>query len=205
MDVSQVAAIAGTLMFRPTAHTDERGFFCRTFDAEVARGAGIDPDAFVQDSLSRSVQGVVRGLHVRGGEGEAKLVRCSFGAVFDVVVDLRPTSPTYLSWERFELRDDEQVSIYVPAGCAHGFQALTPIADVAYRIDRPHDPSEDLTIAFDDRDLAIPWPLPVAGLSERDRLAPPLSAVTAPGSLGGPGGLGGLAGLRPAPIARRPD
>ena len=119
----------------------------------------------------------MRGLHVRRGEGEAKLVRCSYGAIFDVIVDLRPTSPTTGNWESFELRGDTQVSLYVPAGCAHGFQALTEPADVSYRIDRPHDPAEDVSIAFDDPELAIPWPLPVAAMSPRDREAPSLSAA----------------------------
>jgi dTDP-4-dehydrorhamnose 3,5-epimerase len=139
--------------------------------------AGIDPCGFVQDSLSRSVRGVVRGLHIRSGAGEAKLVRCSYGAIFDVIVDLRPDSPTYRNWESFELRDEEQVSLYIPAGCAHGFQALTDPADVAYRIDRPHDPSEDVSIAFDDPELAIPWPLPVTVMSARDRIAASLEAA----------------------------
>jgi len=177
MDVRPVPRVAGALLFTPVPHADERGFFCRTFDADVLRAAGIDPAAFVQHSLSRSALGVVRGLHVRRGNGEAKLVRCSYGAVFDVIVDLRPDSPTYRNWESFELRDDEQVSLYVPAGCAHGFQALTGPADVSYGIDRPHDPSEDVTIAFDDPELAIPWPLPVTVMSQRDRLAPPLAAA----------------------------
>ena len=178
MQVDLVPRITGALLFRPTPHVDERGFFCRTVDADVLRTAGIDVAAFVQHSLSRSARGVVRGLHVRRGDGEAKLVRCSYGAVFDVVVDLRPASPTYRNWESFELRDDEQVSLYVPAGCAHGFQARTEIADVSYMIDRAHDPSEDVSIAFDDPDLAIPWPLPVTLMSSRDRLAPPLADAT---------------------------
>ena len=177
MDVSSVPRIAGALLFRPSPHVDERGFFCRTFDSEAVRAAGIDPAAFVQDSLSRSVRGVVRGLHVRRGHGEAKLVRCSYGAIFDVVVDLRPASPTYRNWESFELRDDGQVTLYVPAGCAHGFQALTEPADVSYRIDRAHDPSEDVSIAFDDPELAIPWPLPVTIRSPRDQRAPLLAAA----------------------------
>lgn len=175
MDVSPVPRIDDTLLFRPEPHVDERGFFCRTFDADVVRAAGLDPGAFIQHSQSRSVRGVVRGLHVRRGDGEAKLVRCSFGTIFDVVVDLRPTSPTYRNWESFELRDDTQVTLYVPAGCAHGFQALTEIADVYYMIDRAHDPKEDVSIAFDDPDLAIAWPLPVTVMSSRDRLAPPLA------------------------------
>jgi dTDP-4-dehydrorhamnose 3,5-epimerase len=177
MIVSAVPRIAGALVFTPAPHVDERGFFSRTFDAEIVRSAGLDPAAFVQDSLSRSALGVVRGLHLRRGEGEAKLVRCSYGAVFDVIVDLRPASPTYRNWASFELRDDEQASLYVPAGCAHGFQALTSPADVAYRIDRAHDPAEDVSIAFDDPELAIPWPLPVALMSPRDRAAPPLAAA----------------------------
>ena len=94
MLVSAVPGIAGAMLFTPSPHVDERGFFSRTFDAEVVRAAGIEPAAFVQDSLSRSARGVVRGLHVRRGKGEAKLVRCSYGAVFDVVVDLRSASPT---------------------------------------------------------------------------------------------------------------
>ena len=180
-----VESIDGALLFVPTPHVDERGFFCRTFDAEVVRAAGLDP-AFAQDSLSRSVRGVVRGLHVRRGDGEAKLVRCSYGAIFDVIVDLRPASPTYRNWESFELRDSEQVSLYVPVGCAHGFQALTDPADVSYRIDRPHDPAEDVSIAYDDPELAIPWPLPVTIRSERDRLAPPLPVAAKLLSLAGP-------------------
>ena len=175
-EVPPVPRIAGALLFEPTPHVDERGFFCRTFDVAVVRTAGIDPAGFAQDSLSRSARGVVRGLHVRRGDGEAKLVRCSYGAIFDVVVDLRPASPTYRNWESFELRDDEQVSLYVP-GCAHGFQARTDPADVSYRIDRAHDPAEDVSIAFDDPELAIPWPLPIAVMSRRDRLAQPLAAA----------------------------
>jgi dTDP-4-dehydrorhamnose 3,5-epimerase len=178
VDVKPVSSIEGALLFTPASHMDERGFFCRTFDAEVMRAAGIDL-AFAQDSLSRSARGVVRGMHVRRGHGEAKLVRCSYGAIFDVIVDLRPDSPTYRNWESFELRDSEQVSLYVPTGCAHGFQALTDPADVSYRIDRPHDPAEDVSIAYDDPELAIPWPLPVTIRSERDRLAPPLVAAIA--------------------------
>jgi dTDP-4-dehydrorhamnose 3,5-epimerase len=174
VDIRPVPRIDGALLFVPAPHVDERGFFCRTFDRDVVRGAGIDPAGFAQDSLSRSARGVVRGLHVRRGEGEAKLVRCSYGAVYDVIVDLRPASPTYRNWESFELRDGEQVSLYVPAGCAHGFQALTEPADVSYRIDRPHDPAEDVSIAYDDPELAIPWPLPVTTRSARDQLAPSL-------------------------------
>ena len=177
MRVSPVPRIDGALTFTPTPHVDERGFFCRTFDAEVMGEAGLDAGAFAQDSVSRSAIGIIRGLHVRRGQGEAKLVRCSYGAVCDVIVDLRPDSPTYRNWESFQLDGTAQVSLYVPVGCAHGFQALTDPADVSYRIDRPHDPAEDVAIAFDDPQLAIPWPLPVAGMSQRDKRALSLAAA----------------------------
>jgi dTDP-4-dehydrorhamnose 3,5-epimerase len=170
--------IPGLIEFIPSPHVDDRGFFSRTFDVEVARRAGV-PDTFAQDSLSRSRKGVLRGLHLRTGLGEGKLVRCSSGAIFDVVVDLRPGSPTYREWLSFELDGDAQNSIYIPAGCAHGFQAMTGPADTSYRIDRPHDPSEAVTIAHDDPELAIAWPLPVTSMSPADAAAPPLSAVTA--------------------------
>lgn len=166
-----VPSIQGAYTFTPTLFRDERGFFTRTFDADVMRSAGIDPSEFVQHSQSRSRRGVVRGLHLRSGEGEAKLVRCSFGAIYDVIVDCREGSPTSGRWEAFRLDDENHVSLYVPRGCAHGFQALTAVADVSYRIDRRHDPAEDVTIAFDDPTLAIPWPEPVTVVSRRDAAA----------------------------------
>lgn len=179
MKATPVERIAGAYLFEPTPHVDERGFFSRTFDADVARSVGIDPDAFVQDSLSRSAKGVLRGMHLRSGAGEAKLVRCSYGAVLDVIVDLRPESPTFLNKASFSLTGESQISLYVPAGCAHGFQALTEPADVSYRIDRRHDPSEDVAIAYDDPDLAIDWPLPVSLRSGRDAEAGSLADALA--------------------------
>jgi dTDP-4-dehydrorhamnose 3,5-epimerase len=172
-----VPRIAGAMLFEPVPHADERGFFCRTADADVLRDAGLDPAAFVQDSMSRSARGVLRGLHLRAGDGEAKLVRCSSGAIFDVIVDLRPGSPTYRNWESFRLDGETQATLYVPAGCAHGFQALTDPADTSYRIDSRHDPAQDVTIAFDDPELAIGWPLPVTAMSPRDRQAPRLAVL----------------------------
>ena len=170
-------AISGVVTFRPQPVRDERGFFSRTFDADVARRAGVDPDRFVQDSLSRSRYGVIRGLHLRLGRGEGKLVRCSFGRVFDVVVDLRRGSPTYHAWLSFDLDGDQQTSVYIPPGCAHGFQTLTEVADTSYRIDRPHDPTEDLTIAWDDPELAVVWPLSPSVMSHSDMTAAPLAEL----------------------------
>jgi dTDP-4-dehydrorhamnose 3,5-epimerase len=171
----EATELDGVLLLTPSPVSDERGFFSRTFDADDFTAAGLDPTAFVQDSLSRSRLGVVRGLHLRSGTGEAKLVRCSSGAIFDVVVDLREGSPTFGRWASFDLSGENVRSVYIPAGCAHGFQALTEPADTTYRIDRRHDPSEDVAIAHDDPQLAIPWPLVPTFRSDRDRAAPTLA------------------------------
>jgi dTDP-4-dehydrorhamnose 3,5-epimerase len=165
------ANLAGVLIFRPTPHRDDRGLFTRTFDTEIAAAHGLDPAAFVQDSQSRSARGVLRGMHGRGGRGEAKLVRCAHGAVHDVLVDARPGSPTFGAHQAFRLDDDSFDHLYVPPGFLHGFQALTDVADVCYRIDRPHDPAEDLAAHHADPDLGIAWPLPVSTISPRDAAA----------------------------------
>jgi len=161
----------GVLLFEPTPHRDARGFFSRTSDNAVLAAAGIEP-TFPQDSQSRSIRGVIRGMHGRLGRGEAKLVRCAHGAVLDVVVDARPGSPTFGRWTSFTLDDESMRSVYIPRGFLHGFQALTDVADTCYRIDAVHDPSEDVSVAFADPDLAIPWPLPPTLVSDRDRAAP---------------------------------
>lgn len=170
MDVL-TTSLADVLLFVPSPHRDGRGLFTRTFDAEVASAHGLDPAAFVQDSQSRSGRGVLRGLHGRAGRGEAKLVRCSRGAVHDVVVDARPGSPTFGRSEAFRLDDDRFLTLFVPPGFLHGFQVVAADADVCYRIDRPHDPSEDLSVRYDDPDLGIAWPLPAAEVSARDAAA----------------------------------
>lgn len=159
------------MVFVPTPHRDRRGFFTRTFDAEVAAAHGLAPGSFLQDSQSRSRRGVLRGLHGRAGRGEAKLVRCARGAVHDVLVDARPGSPTFGRHEAFRLDDDLFWHLFVPPGVLHGFQALTDEADVCYRIDRPHDPTEDIAVRYDDPDLAIEWPTPVTEISARDAAA----------------------------------
>ncbi|MET9063519.1 dTDP-4-dehydrorhamnose 3,5-epimerase family protein [Streptosporangium sandarakinum] len=161
-------AIDGVLLFVPTPHRDDRGLFTRTFDAVVAERAGLDAAAFVQDSQSRSRRGTIRGLHGRSGRGEAKLVRCARGAVHDVLVDARPDSPTFGERISVLLDDESFVTLYVPPGLLHGFQALTEQTDVCYRIDREHDPVEDLSVRYDDPALGIDWPLPVSAISDRD-------------------------------------
>ncbi len=166
--------LADVLVLVPEPFRDERGLFTRTFDAvefDDHLGTPGKSATFVQDSQSRSARGVIRGMHGRAGRGEAKLVRCAHGAVHDVLVDIRPQSPTFRQQQAFLLDDNDFRHLYVPSGFLHGFQALTAVADVCYRIDRPHDPAEDLAVAYDDPDLAIAWPHPVTVVSARDAAA----------------------------------
>ncbi|WP_022882152.1 dTDP-4-dehydrorhamnose 3,5-epimerase [Gryllotalpicola ginsengisoli] len=161
--------VDGLLVFEPTPHRDERGYFTRTFDVEVAARAGVDPSRFVQENQSRSYQGVVRGLHGRGGTGEAKIVRCAHGAVLDVVVDARPGSATFGAVRSFVLDDQVHRQLYIPRGFLHGFQALTAVTDVCYKMDDFYSPGDDITVAFDDPELDVAWPAPITIVSERDR------------------------------------
>jgi dTDP-4-dehydrorhamnose 3,5-epimerase len=166
--------LADVVVFVPEPFHDDRGFFTRTLDAEIFDaevGPAVTAASFIQDSQSRSFQGTIRGMHGRGGRGEAKLVRCANGAVLDVLVDIRPNSVTFGKKQAFRLDDKDFRHLYVPPGFLHGFQALTPTADVCYRIDRPHDPAEDLGVAYNDPDLAIEWPLAVTVISPRDASA----------------------------------
>ncbi|MEN0139098.1 MAG: dTDP-4-dehydrorhamnose 3,5-epimerase family protein [Rhodococcus sp. (in: high G+C Gram-positive bacteria)] len=176
----ELTELDDVLLFTPEPFRDERGLFTRTFDAQifddaVARGGTsgrpVRAADFVQDSQSRSVRGVIRGMHGRSGDGEAKLVRCAHGAIFDVLVDVRRTSATFGRKQAFTLDDDSFTHLFVPPGFLHGFQALTDCADVCYRIDRGHDPAEDLAVAYDDPSLGIGWPIPVSAVSRRDASA----------------------------------
>jgi len=153
-------------------HRDERGLFTRTFDASVAAEHGIVFGPLTQDSQSRSGPGVLRGLHGRRGKGEAKLVRVAVGAILDVIVDARPDSRSYGQHIVLVLDDDDFTAVYIPAGFLHGFQVISSNpADVVYRIDTPHSPSEDVTVRYDDPDLAIPWRPGSPILSPRDAAA----------------------------------
>lgn len=171
MDVRRTD-LEGVWTFHPTPHRDQRGLFTRTFDAAIAAAHGVVFGPQTQDSQSRSEPGVLRGLHGRKGEGESKLVRVAAGAVLDVVVDARPDSATYGAHISIVLDDVDFTAIYIPPGCLHGFQVLSArAADVAYRIDRPHDPSEDIGVRYDDPDLAIAWRPGTMLLSPRDESA----------------------------------
>jgi dTDP-4-dehydrorhamnose 3,5-epimerase len=170
----------GPILLAPRAFPDERGFFCETYRHAWHAEVGIPPEQlFIQDNHSRSTRGVLRGMHFQIGAGVAKLVRCGRGRILDVVVDLRRGSPTFASWEGFELDDESMRLLYVPIGFAHGFCGLSEVADVLYKQTAYYEPQIERAIAWNDPQVAIEWPLPAAELivSERDAAAPTLAAI----------------------------
>ncbi|HXT50101.1 MAG TPA: dTDP-4-dehydrorhamnose 3,5-epimerase [Thermoanaerobaculia bacterium] len=167
-------ALVGVFVIEPERHEDERGFFARSWDAEELRGHGLDA-TIAQASVSfNHRRGTLRGLHFQGApHEEAKLVRVTRGAVFDVVVDARPGSPTRGQHVAVELSAEAGNQVYVPPGCAHGFQTLADATEVSYLISTPYSPAHARGYRYDDPTLAIPWPEPVTVISARDRALPP--------------------------------
>ena len=166
--------LAGPILIEPRAVTDDRGFFLETYRREAYREVGVIGD-FVQDNHSRSARGTIRALHFQAEPGQPKLVRVARGQVFDVVVDLRRSSPTFGEWESFELDDERHWQLYVPIGFAHGFCVVSDVADFVYKVGSYYDASTERGIAWDDPDLAIPWPVEKPVVSERDRHNPSLA------------------------------
>jgi dTDP-4-dehydrorhamnose 3,5-epimerase len=169
-------ALDGPLLLRSAVHRDERGFFSETFRASELAEHGVELD-WVQDNHSRSRRGVVRGLHFQLGEGQAKLLQCVRGEVFDVLVDLRRGSPTYGRWEGYALNDADGVRLFAPVGFAHGFCAVSDAADVLYKCSSYYDPGLERTIAYNDPDVGIEWPDFELTVSERDGRAPRLAEI----------------------------
>jgi len=164
------------VLVEPEVHGDERGFLLETFRAETWAGFGVDVE-FVQDNHSRSGRGTLRGLHFQTSPGQAKLVRCSRGRIFDVAVDLRRGSPTYGRWEGHELDDERHRQLFVPAGFAHGFCVVSDVADVHYKVSSYYDPATEAGIAWDDPEIGVVWPIAEPQLSDRDRSAPQLAEI----------------------------
>jgi dTDP-4-dehydrorhamnose 3,5-epimerase len=166
--------IEGVVLIEPTVHGDERGFLLETFRDSEMHNLGIEVE-FVQDNQSRSDARVLRGIHMQ--RGQAKLVRCPRGRIFDVAVDLRPDSPTYKRWEGYELDDVDHRQLFIPAGFGHGFCVLSEVADVLYRLSSYFDPDLERGVAWDDPEIAVRWPISDPILSDRDQKAPRLAAV----------------------------
>lgn len=152
---------------------DERGFFARSWSAQDFAAKDLDP-GLVQISLSYNARaGTIRGMHYQvEPHAETKLVRCTSGAIHDVVLDLRPTSPTFKRYEGVELTATNRSALYVPRGCAHGFQTLVDGAEVLYQISAEYAPEAARGVRWDDPAFGIAWPMAPTSMSERDRTFP---------------------------------
>lgn len=163
-------AIPGVWVVDPEPHADERGFFARLWDPAEFAARGLNPHlAQVSVSFNRSA-GTVRGMHWQADpHAEAKLVRVTRGAIWDVAVDLRPDSPTHRKWAAEELSADNRRMLYIPEGCAHGFQTLSDAAEVTYHISAAYSPTAGRGVRWDDPAFGIPWPRPATVVGDRDR------------------------------------
>ncbi len=170
--------IGGLMLLQPKCFQDERGFFLESFQRERYAAVGIADD-FVQDNHSRSIQGVVRGLHFQVKRPQAQLVTILRGRVFDVAVDLRPDSPSFGKWYGTELDDEEPCQIYMAPGLAHGFCVLSDFADLHYKVSRYYDRDDDGGVVWNDPDIAIQWPIADPKISPRDAAFPRLRDLRA--------------------------
>jgi dTDP-4-dehydrorhamnose 3,5-epimerase len=165
------SAIADVIVVEPDVHRDQRGFFFEVYHAAKFRDAGIDV-AFVQDNHSRSARGTLRGLHAQRHHPQAKLVRVLDGEVFDVAVDVRRGSPTFLGWVGVTLSAENRRQLYVPIGFVHGFCVLSDSAEVEYKCSALYDPADEIGVAWDDPAIGIAWPIAAPVLSEKDAALP---------------------------------
>lgn len=170
--------LEGLALIEPQVFGDERGFFVETFSRDAWRELGVDAD-FLQHNHSRSSAGTLRGLHFQTSPGQAKLLRCPRGRIFDVAVDLRRDSPTYGKWEGYVLDDEKHHQLYVPVGFAHGFCVLSETADVTYLVSSLYDPATEAGIRWNDPEVGVEWPVSEPLLSQRDVEAPLLAEVAA--------------------------
>ncbi len=169
--------ISEVVIIEPLVFQDDRGFFMETYKKSEFEKAGIKEE-FVQDNHSKSIKGVLRGLHYQlEPKAQGKLVRCVKGRVFDVAVDIRKSSPTFKRWIGIELSEENNLMIYIPPGFAHGFLTLSDEAEVLYKTTEEYSPELDRGIIWNDRDIGINWPINGIDniiLSKKDSNLPPL-------------------------------
>ena len=168
--------IPGLLIVEPTVHGDERGYFKELWKSSSYALAGV-PDRFVQSNVSRSGEGVLRGLHYQYPQPQGKLVSVLEGRVFDVAVDIRPDSPWFRKWVGVELSAQNHRQLYVPEGFAHGFCVLGKGAMMSYLCTSEYVAAFDAAVAWDDPEIGVDWPVQSRQLSEKDRKAPRLRDV----------------------------
>jgi dTDP-4-dehydrorhamnose 3,5-epimerase len=170
--------LASVIVVEPDLFRDDRGFFLETFSRDKYARGGIDGE-FRQDNQSRSTRNTIRGLHAQRHHPQGKLVRAVTGSIFDVVVDIRRGSPSYLKWIAVELSADNFRQIYVPPGFAHGICITSEFADIEYKCTDYYDPADELRIAWNDPSVGIRWPVADPVLSEKDRHARTIADQTA--------------------------
>jgi dTDP-4-dehydrorhamnose 3,5-epimerase len=172
--------VAGATLIDIEPLTDERGFFARTWCQRELTAQGLEA-GIAQESVSRNRhKGTLRGLHFqKPPHEETKIVRCVRGAIFDIIVDIRPTSPTFMQWQGFELTAESHRALYVPKGCLHGFQTLEDDTEIFYLISNYYVPGAAAGYRYNDPAFSITLPLPVDVISERDSFWPDFS----PGAL----------------------
>lgn len=171
-----VGGIEGLCVITPSVHGDNRGYFMETYNQREMNEAGIDT-VFVQDNQSASTRGVLRGLHRQINFPQSKLVRVVKGAVYDVAVDLRENSPTYLKWYGIELSEENKKQFFIPKGFAHGFLVLSDYAEFCYKVDDFFHPNDEGGIAYNDPTIGVKWPIGddmQIILSEKDKAWQPL-------------------------------
>lgn len=167
MRFTRVTEIPDLVIVEPPIHSDDRGFFLETYHHERFREAGITA-TFVQDNHSRSVTGVLRGLHFQHPRGQGKLVRVVRGEIYDVAVDIRTGSPTFGRWAGVLLSEENQRQLYIPPGFAHGFVVTRGEADVTYKCTEIYYPRYEAVLAWDDPEIGIEWPVKDPILSRKD-------------------------------------
>ena len=171
-----VGGIEGLCVITPSVHGDNRGYFMETYNQREMNEAGIDT-VFVQDNQSASIRGVLRGLHRQINFPQSKLVRVIKGTVYDVAVDLRENSPTYLKWYGIELSEENKKQFLIPKGFAHGFLVLSDYAEFCYKVDDFFHPNDEGGIAYNDPTIGVKWPIGddmQIILSEKDKAWQPL-------------------------------
>lgn len=171
--IFEKAPIPGAFRIEPVRMADERGYFSRVFDAEEFRAHGLRSEACQSSVSFNAAAGTLRGMHWQAlPHGECKLIRCVRGAVWDVLLDLRADSTTYLQWWSIELRAAEGAMVYIPEGVAHGFLTLAPDSELAYQMSDPYVAEAARGVRWDDPAFGIAWPSPPAVISDRDRTYP---------------------------------
>ena len=169
-------SLEGFLIVEPNCYKDDRGFFLETYQEDIYKAAGIT-DKFVQDNQSRSIKGVIRGMHFQVNRPQAQIVTIMRGLVFDVGVDLRQNSPTFGRWHGVELSDVGQRQVYMAPGIAHGFCVLSDLADLHYKVSRFYDPDDECGMVWNDSEVNIDWPSITPLIHQRDATYQSLSQL----------------------------